>query len=44
VYLGVAPEGSDFMDAAEFAIAYGDPMSQRDGEHFFPRLDGTYYR
>jgi len=44
VYFGPVPEGTDRMDSAKHVVKRGEPMSQRDGEHFFPRLDGTYYR
>lgn len=43
-YWGCAPTEMTTTDIAQEVGWSGAKMSQCDGEHFFPRLDGTYYR
>ena len=43
-YLGSADTEANRNEAIQEVAANGMKMSQRDGEHFFPRLDPTYYR
>ena len=44
VFFGSAPIGDTVLASAQEIVENGAEMSQSDGEHFFPRLDGTYYR
>lgn len=42
-YLGAIESSEDRLTAAEKIIRFGRPLSQCDGEHFFPRLDAAHY-
>lgn len=43
-YWGAADPDYSKIEAAQKVAKHGDKMSQSDAKHFFPRLDGTYWR